>query len=87
MAEAFGLAAGVPQVAGYGAEVSSALFKCAKKFHNASKDLEEITSQVNNIAMSLGRDDDLLKDLTTKGLHTPKLYEDTTTVSNGIGSM
>ena len=83
MAEAFGLAAGVLQVAGFGAEVSSALFKCAKKFHNASKDFEDIASQVNTIAISLGRVDDLLRDPTTKALHTPKLYEDTTTVSNG----
>lgn len=83
MAEAFGLAAGVLQVAGFGAEVSSTLFKCAKKSHNAGKDLEEIASQVNTIAISLGRVDDLLRDPTTKALHTPKLYEDTTTVSNG----
>ena len=83
MAEVFGLAAGVLQVAGFGAEVSSTLFKCAKKFHNASKELDEIASQVETVAVSLRQVDSLLKDPTTKALHTPKLYEDTTTVSNG----
>jgi hypothetical protein len=83
MAEAFGLAAGVLQVAGFGAEVSSTLFKCAKKFHNASKELEEIASQVETTSVSLRRVDALLKDPTTKALHTQKLYNDTNTVSNG----
>jgi CRP-like cAMP-binding protein len=83
MAEVFGLAAGVLQVAGFGAEVSSTLFKCAKKFHNASKELDEIASQVETTSVSLRRVDSLLKDPTTKALHTQKLYDDTMTVSNG----
>jgi hypothetical protein len=83
MAEAFGLAAGVLQVAGFGAEVSSTLFKCAKKFHNASKDLEDIASKVETTSVSLRHVTALLEDPTTKALHTQKLYEDTATVSNG----
>jgi hypothetical protein len=81
--EAFGLAAGVLQVASFGAEVGSTLWKCAKKFHNASKELESIASQVETTALSLKRVDELLKDPATKALHTPKLYDDTNTVSQG----
>jgi hypothetical protein len=83
MAEVFGLAAGVLQVAGFGAEVSSTLFKCAKRFHNASKEFDEIASQVETTSVSLRRVDSLLKDPTTMALHTQKLYDDTITVSNG----
>jgi hypothetical protein len=83
MAEAFGLAAGVLQVAGFGAEVGSTLWKSAKKFHNASKELEAIASQVETTALSIRRVDALLRDSTTKAVHTPKLYEDTSTVSDG----
>jgi hypothetical protein len=83
MAEAFGLAAGVLQVAGFGAEVGSTLWKYAKKFHNASKELESIAGQVETTALSLRRVDALLRDPSTKALHTPKLYEDTSTVSDG----
>lgn len=83
MAEAFGLAAGVLQVAGFGAEVGSALFKCAKKLHNASKELEAIAAQVEITALSLKRVDELLKDPASKALHTKRLFEDTNTVSNG----
>jgi hypothetical protein len=81
--EAFGLAAGVLQVAGFGAEVGSTLWRCAKKLHNASKELEVIAGHVETTALSLGRVDELLKDPATKALHTPKLYEDTNTVSQG----
>jgi hypothetical protein len=81
--EAFGLAAGVLQVAGFGAEVGSTLLRCAKKLHNASKELESIAGQVETTALSLKRVDALLKDPATKALHTPKLYEDTNTVSQG----
>lgn len=83
MAEAFGLAAGVLQVAGFGAEVGSTLWETAKKLHNASKELQGIASQVETTALSLRRVDALLKDPMTKALHTPKLYEDTNTVSDG----
>jgi hypothetical protein len=83
MAEAFGLAAGVVQVADFGVEVGITLWKCAKKFHNASKEVHEIASQVRVTALSLRRVDALLKDPTTAVLHTPKLYEDTKTVSDG----
>ena len=87
MAEAFGLAAGVLQVAGFGAEVSSTLFKCAKKIHNASEELEEIASQVGTTSISLRRVDALLKDPTTKALRTQKLYDDTNTVSKGCSEV
>jgi hypothetical protein len=81
--EAFGLAAGVLQVAGFGAEVGSTLWRCAKKLHNASKELESIAGRVETTALSLRRVDELLKDPATKALHTPKLYDDTNTVSQG----
>jgi hypothetical protein len=81
--EAFGLAAGILQVAGFGAEVGSTLWKCAKKLHNTSKELESIAGQVETTSLSLRRVDELLKDPVTKALHTPKLYEDTNTVSQG----
>ena len=81
--EAFGLAAGVLQVAGFGAEVGSTLLRCAKKLHNASKEIESIARQVETTSLSLKRVDELLRDPATKALHTPKLYEDTNTVSQG----
>jgi uncharacterized protein YoxC len=83
MAEVFGLAAGVLQVVDFGAGVSSTLWKCAKKFHNASKELEEIAGQVDVTVRSLKEVDALLKDFATKALHTQKLYDDTKTVSDG----
>jgi len=70
-------------VAGFGAEVSSTIFKCAKRFHNASKEFDGIASQVETTSVSLRRVDSLLKDPTTKALPTQKLYDDTITVSNG----
>lgn len=54
-----------------------------KKFHNASKELEEIARQVETTALSLQKIDTLLKDPTTKAFHTPKLDEDTNTVADG----
>lgn len=84
MAEAFGLAAGVLQAAGFGAAVGSTLWRCARKFHNASKELEEIARQVESTALSLAKIDTLLRDPTTRALHTLKLYEDTSTVSDGF---
>jgi hypothetical protein len=39
--------------------------------------------QVETTSLSLKRVDELLKDPATKALHTPKLYEDTNTVSQG----
>lgn len=83
MAEIFGTVAGILQVVSFGVEVSSTLFKYAKKFHNAGKELEEIAGQVETITVTLRTVDALLKDPTTQTLHTQKLYDDTTTVSNG----
>ena len=83
MADAFGLAAGVIQVADFGLEVGTTIWTCAKKFHNANKELREISTQVNTAALSLRRVDALLKEPATQALHTPKLYEDTKTVSDG----
>ena len=82
MAEILGVAAGVLQVASFGAEVSSTL-KCAKKFHNASKELEEIANQVDTTPLSLRQVRALLEDPATKALRTQKLYDDTKTVSDG----
>jgi hypothetical protein len=39
--------------------------------------------KVETTSLSLKRVDELLKDPATKALHTPKLYEDTNTVSQG----
>lgn len=46
MAEAFGIATGVLQVAGFGAALGGTLFKCAKAIRNANKELETIAVQV-----------------------------------------
>lgn len=83
MAEAFGIAAGVLQVAGFGAEVSSTLWRCAKKIRSANKDLEVIVGLVGATANCLDGVGQLLKDPETKAVHTPKLYEDTHAVSSG----
>lgn len=83
MAEAFGIAAGVLQVAGFGAEVSRTLWQCAKKIRNAEKDLEVIVGLVSATANCLDGVGQLLKDPETKAQHTSKLYEDTRAVSSG----
>lgn len=83
MAEAFGLAAGVLQVASFGTEVGCTLWKCANKFRNASKELEAIAKEVETTALSLKQVAEFLKDPTTKARHAPKLYNDTNTVSEG----
>lgn len=81
MAEAFGIAAGVLQVAGFGAELGGALWRCARTYRNADKQLEAIAKQVETTALSLRKVDDLMKEPATQALHTPKLFEDTKTVS------
>lgn len=83
MAEILGTVASILQVVSVGVEVSGTLFKYAKKFHNSGKEFEEIASQVEKIIVSLRTVDALLRDPTTQTLHTQKLYDDTTTVSNG----
>lgn len=81
MAEAFGIAAGILQVAGIGTEVGTALWRCAKKLQDANKELEMIANEVEVTALSLRRVVVLLEDPSTKALHTAKLLEDTNTVS------
>ena len=83
MAEAFGLAAGVLQVAGFGAEVGSALWTCAKKIRHADKELKDLASQVEATSRCLRGVGNLLDDPDTKALHTSKLYDDTRAVSKG----
>jgi hypothetical protein len=83
MAEAFGLVAGVLQVAGFGAELGSALWTCARKIRYANKELEALASQVDATAKCLGSVGSLLDDPETRTFHTPKLYEDTRAVSRG----
>lgn len=46
MAEIFGLAAGVLQVASFGADVGSALYSCATKIRHANKQLKDLSRQV-----------------------------------------
>lgn len=81
MAEAFGIAAGILQVAGIGTEVGTTLWRCAKRLQNANKELETIANEVEVTALSLRRVVILLEDPATKALHTAKLLEDTNTVS------
>lgn len=83
MAEVFGIATGVLQVAGFGAAVGGTLLKCAREIRNANKELETIAVQVGATSKSLDAVGALLKDPETKDFHTPKLYEDTNAVSKG----
>lgn len=81
MAEAFGIAAGILQVASVGTEVGTALWRCAKKLQNATKELETIANEVKVTALSLRRVVILLEDPATKALHTDRLLEDTDSVA------
>ena len=83
MAEAFGLAAGALQVAGFGAEVGSALWTCAKKIRYADKELRDLAAQVEATAKCLRGVGSLLDDPETQALHTSKLYDDTSAVTRG----
>jgi hypothetical protein len=83
MAEAFGLAAGVLQVADFGAELGSTLWTCAKRIRHANKELEALAGQVDATAKCLGSVGNLLEDPETRAFHTSKLYKDTRAVSNG----
>lgn len=83
MAETFGIVAGVLQVAGFGAEVGSNLWKCANKIRNANRELEALASQVQDTSRCLNGVGALLDDPETKALHNSKLYEDTCAVSQG----
>jgi hypothetical protein len=83
MAEAFGLAAGVMQVAAFGAELGSALWACARKIRYANKELRALAGQVDATSRCLRSVGNLLDDPETKAFHTSKLYEDTQTVSKG----
>lgn len=83
MAEAFGLAAGVLQVAGFGAELGRALWTCARRLRHANKELQTLARQVDATAKCLGSVARLLDDPETKAFHTLKLYEDTRAVSDG----
>lgn len=82
MAE-FGIAAGVLQVAGFGAALGSALWTYVKDVRNANKDLESLAGQVAATATCLDSVGSLLQDPQTKALPTAKLYEDTRAVSEG----
>lgn len=83
MAEAFGIATGVLQVAGFGAALGGTLFKCAKEERSANKELETIATQVEATSKSLDAVGALLGDPDTKDVHTPKLYENTNAVAKG----
>jgi hypothetical protein len=83
MAEAFGLAAGVLQVAGFGAELGSALWTCAWRMRYANKELKALAGQVDATARCLRSVDGLLDDSKTRAFHTLKLYKDTRAVSKG----
>lgn len=83
MAEAFGIAAGVMQVAAFGAELGSALWTCARKIRYANKELRALAGQVDATAKCLSSVGNLLDDPETKAFHTSKLYEDTRAVSKG----
>jgi hypothetical protein len=83
MAEAFGLAAGVMQVAAFSAELGGALWTCARKIRHANKELRALAGQVDATSRCLRSVGDLLDDPETKAFHTSKLYEDTQAVSKG----
>ena len=57
MAEPFGIATGVLQVAGIGAELGSALWKCSNDIPHAHRDIGEIAAEVrhtSNVVGSIG---------------------------------
>ncbi|KAM0722720.1 hypothetical protein Q7P37_002161 [Cladosporium fusiforme] len=83
MAEVFGIATGVLQVAGFGAALGGTLLKCAREIRNANKELKAIAVQVEATSRSLDAVGALLRDPETKDFHTPKLYDDTNAVSQG----
>ena len=87
MAEAFGLAAGVLQVASFGAELGSALWTCSKRIRYAAKELKALADQVDATATCLRSVGGLLDDPDTKGFHTPQLYDDTRAVSRGCNEV
>lgn len=86
MADAFGIAAGVLQVAGFGAEVGSALWRCTAQIYHANKELVALAGQVEATSKSLDAVGRLLKQPETKALRSgdaTKLYDDTHEVSKG----
>lgn len=86
MADGFGIAAGVLQVAGFGAEVGSALWKCVEKIRHANKELAAMAGQVEATSKSLDAVGYLLDSPKTKALHsgdTAQLYQDSRKVSEG----
>jgi len=87
MAEAFGLAAGVLQVAGFGAELGSALWTCAKRIRHANDELRALANQVDATAKCLESVSRLLDDPDTSAFHSSKLYEDTNAVSQGCNEI
>lgn len=86
-AEAFGLAAGILQVASFGAKLGSKLWTCALKIKHANRELKSLARQVEATAKCLDSIGTLLNDPETEDFHTPKLYEDTQAVSQGFNDI
>lgn len=63
--------------------VGSTLYKCAKKFRNATEEFDAIANQVGATQLALRSVHDLLNDPATQALHSQKLYDDTRNVSEG----
>lgn len=61
MADAFGIAVGVLQVADFGALVGSTLYKCARRFNHASEEFETIANQVGATQPALRSVNELLR--------------------------
>lgn len=87
MAEAFGIAAGILQVASFGAEVEGVLLTCASKIRHANKQLSALAGEVNATSKSLEAVGTFLEQPQTKTLHdgyTAQLYRDARNVSKAV---
>lgn len=76
MAE-FGLAAGVLQVADFGASLGSVIWKCAKDIRDARKDIESVATEVEATSSILRQVGSLLNHPDTRAIHTDELLDDT----------
>ncbi|OQN96271.1 hypothetical protein B0A48_17833 [Cryoendolithus antarcticus] len=82
MAE-FGIAAGVLQVASFGADVSSALYKSIRDVKNAARDIQALAEEVDATTNVLDAVASLLGNPKTASLHTTQLIKDTENVLDG----
>lgn len=86
MAE-FGIAAGVLQVASFGAEVGSTLWRIARDIRSAVRDIDTLAREVQSTSTVLRNVGTMLNQPGTKALHTPEMHSDTRNVLTGCQSV